>query len=171
MSAIYVCPLSRLGETVHKTGARHIVTLINQDTLVDRPESVEVGNHLFLGMHDISDPADGMVCPAEHHVDTLLDFVGRWDRESPMVIHCYAGISRSTAAAFSALCAMRPDFDEAAIAERIRQRSPEATPNMRIVQMADDILDRRGRMVEAVAGIGRGIFAYEGTVFALHLDE
>ncbi len=171
MSAIFVCPLSRLGETVDKTGARHIVTLINNETLVDRPERVEIGNHLFLSMHDICDPADGMVCPSETHVDELLDFVRRWDRETPIVIHCYAGISRSTAAAFTAYCAMRPDLNEAAIAGRIRARSPEATPNMRIVQMADDILDRQGRMVEAVASIGRGAFAYEGTVFALHLDE
>lgn len=171
MSAIYVCPLSRLEETVQKTGARHIVTLINRETLVDRPESVEVGNHLFLGMHDICDPADGMVCPAEHHVETLLDFVRRWDRETPVVVHCFAGISRSTAAAFSAFCAMRPDLDEADIARRIRERSPEATPNARIVQMADAILGREGRMVEAVERIGRGVFAYEGTVFALRLDE
>jgi predicted protein tyrosine phosphatase len=171
MTAIYVCPLSKLGATVHKTGARHIVTLINQDTLVDRPESVEVGNHLFLGMHDICDPMDGMVCPSEQHVETLLDFVGRWDRRAPVVIHCYAGISRSTAAAFTAYCVVRPDLDEAEIAQRIRARSPEATPNMRIVQMADDLLDRKGRMVEAVAGIGRGEFAYEGTVFSLRLDE
>jgi predicted protein tyrosine phosphatase len=171
MTAIYVCPLARLGETVHETGARHVVTLINQETLVDRPERVEVGNHLFLGMHDICDPADGMVCPSEQHVETLLDFLDRWDRTTAMVIHCYAGISRSTAAAFTAYCAVRPDLDEAEVAQRIRQRSPEATPNMRIVQMADDLLDRGGRMVEAVAGIGRGVFAYEGTVFALHLDE
>jgi predicted protein tyrosine phosphatase len=171
MTAIYVCPLSRLGETVNETGARHIVTLINQETLVDRPDSIEVGNHLFLGMHDICDPADGMVCPSERHVEEFLGFVNRWDRRTPVVIHCYAGISRSTAAAFSAYCAVRPDLAEAEIAMRIRTRSPEATPNTRIVQMADAILGRKGRMVEAVERIGRGISAYEGTVFALHLDE
>ena len=171
MSAIYVCPLSRLGETVHRTGARHIVTLLNRETLVDRPQSVELGNHLLLGMHDICDPADGMVCPSEEHVETFLNFVGRWDRRTPVVIHCYAGISRSTAAAFSAYCAMRPDLDEARIARLVRERSPEATPNARIVQMADAILGREGRMIEAVEKIGRGVFAYEGSVFALHLDE
>jgi predicted protein tyrosine phosphatase len=171
MSAIYVCPLSRLGETVYRTGARHIVTLLNRETPVDRPESVELGNHLLLGMHDICDPADGMVCPSEEHVETFLNFVGRWDRRTPVVIHCYAGISRSTAAAFSAYCAMRPDLDEARIARLIRERSPEATPNARIVQMADAILGREGRMIEAVEKIGRGVFAYEGTVFALRLDE
>jgi predicted protein tyrosine phosphatase len=171
MTAIYVCPLSRLGETVQKTGARHIVTLIDQNTLVDRPESIEVGNHLYLGMHDICDPADGMICPSEEHVGEFLDFVGRWDRRTPVVIHCYAGISRSTAAAFSAYCAVRPDLDEAEVAKRIRTRSAEATPNARIVRMADALLGRDGRMIEAVEQIGRGVFAYEGTIFSLRLDE
>jgi len=171
MSAIYVCPLSRLGETVAETGARHVVTLIDKGTPVSRPQSVAVDDHLFVGVHDISDPADGMICPAEEHVEAVLGFVDRWDRQAPVVIHCFAGISRSTAAAFSAYCAVRPDLDELEIAKRIRARSPEATPNARIVRMADAMLGREGRMVAAAEHIGRGIFAYEGTVFALHLDE
>ena len=171
MSAIYVCPLSRLDATVAEAGAEHVVTLISGDTPVERPTSVAADNQLFLSMHDISDPADGMVLPSREHVSELLDFVGRWEQQAPVVIHCFAGISRSTAAAFTTLCAMRPNADELEIAQRIRSRSPEATPNARIVQVADEILGRNGRMVSAVAQIGRGAFAYEGTVFALHLDE
>ncbi len=171
MSAIYVCPLSRLGETVAESGAAHIVTLINDGTQVERPESVEPDNHLFLGMHDISVPAEGMVLPSAAHVNTFLSFVRSWEREAPVVVHCFAGISRSTAAAFSAFCAMRPEVDEMEVALRIRARSPEATPNARLVEVADEILGRDGRMVRAVERIGRGAFAYEGTVFALHLDE
>ena len=77
-----------------------------------------------------------------------LAFMERWDRAAPVVVHCYAGISRSTAAAFSALCAARPDLDEEVIALRLRARSPEATPNARIVALADEILGRSGRMVQ-----------------------
>lgn len=171
MTAIYVCPLSRLSETVAQSGARHVITLINKDTPVPRPAEVEAIDHLFLGMHDICDPADGMVCPAEEHVAELLDFVRRWDQRSPIVVHCFAGISRSTAAAFSAYCAVRPDLDEEAIAGRLRSRSPEATPNGRVIGLADGLLRRDGRMVRAVQAIGRGADAYEGSVFALHLDE
>ena len=171
MSAIYVCPLSRLPETVSRSGARHVVTLINRDTPVPRSAEVDVANHLFLGMHDICEPADGMICPAEEHVDEFLRFVSRWDRQAPIVVHCYAGISRSTAAAFSGYCAIRPDLDEADIAARLRQRSPEATPNARIVAIADGILGRNGRMVRAVERIGRGADAFEGSVFALRLNE
>jgi predicted protein tyrosine phosphatase len=132
---------------------------------------VAAQNHLFLGIHDICEEMDGMVCPAEEHLHEFLGFVGRWDRRAAMVIHCYAGISRSTAAGFSAFCAIRPDLDEMDVALRLRQRSPEATPNIRIVAVADEILGRGGRMVRAMERIGRGADAAEGSVFALRLDE
>jgi predicted protein tyrosine phosphatase len=171
MSAIYVCPLSRLAETVERTGARHIVTLINSDTLVARPPPIELSNHLKIGVHDICEPADGMICPDETHIAGYFEFVRRWDRATPIVVHCFAGISRSTAAAFAAFCELRPDLDEHEIARRLRRRSPEATPNVRIVSIADAILGREGRMVQAVERIGRGAEAAEGSVFAFRLDE
>ena len=171
MSAIVVCPLSRLGETVAAYRASHIVTLVNNGTLFARPPVVEAANHLHVAIHDISEAAEGMVLPAEEHVSRYLAFMQEWNRAAPIVVHCYAGISRSTAAAFSAYCAARPDLDEVEIALRIRQRSPEATPNARIVALADEILGRSGRMVRAVEKIGRGADAFEGTVFALRLDE
>jgi predicted protein tyrosine phosphatase len=171
MSAIVVCPLSRLAETVARSGARHIVTLINDGTLVSRPPTVAEGNHLFVPIHDICEPAEGLVCPGAEHVDEFLSFIQRWDRGAPIVVHCYAGISRSTAAAFSGLCAVRPELDEGEIALRLRQRSRAATPNARFVAVADEILGRQGRMVRAVERIGRGAEAIEGSVFSLRLDE
>jgi predicted protein tyrosine phosphatase len=116
VTAIYVCPLSRLSETVAKSGARHVLTLINRDTPVERPSAVAPADHLFVGIHDICAPEDGLICPAEEHVSEVLAFVGRWDRQAPIVVHCYAGISRSTASAYSAYCALRPDLDEAEVA-------------------------------------------------------
>lgn len=171
MSAIVVCPLSRLAETVAAYNARHIVALVNRDTLFARPPVVEAANHLHVPIHDILEPAEGLICPSAEHVDTYLAFMRRWDRSAPVVVHCYAGISRSTAAAYSAFCAARPDLDEERVALRLRQLSPEATPNLRIVALADEILGRSGRMVRAVEKIGRGVEASEGTVFALRLDE
>ena len=171
MTALYVCPLSRLAETVSRSGARHVVTLITDPALVVRPAEIPAAGHLVINIHDICEPAEGMICPSEEHVSAFLDYFERWDRQAPVVVHCYAGISRSTAAAFSAYCAVRPDLDEAEIARRLRQRSPEATPNPRIVAVADEILGRQGRMLRAVERIGRGAEAMEGSVFALRLDE
>jgi predicted protein tyrosine phosphatase len=171
MSAVVVCSLSRLAETVAAYRASHIVTLINKDTLFARPPVVPVENHLHVGIHDISEPMDGMVLPMQEHVHEFLGFAERWDRAAPMVVHCFAGISRSTAAAFSIFCAARPDLDEAEIALRLRKRSPEATPNVRLIAIADEILGRSGRMVRAIETIGRGTEAMEGTTFAFRLDE
>jgi predicted protein tyrosine phosphatase len=165
MPRIHVCSLARLPETVSATGASHILTLINEQTLVVRPESVAADNHLFLGFNDIIEPADGMVPPAVAHVESLIAFVRDWDRESPLVIHCFAGVSRSTAAAFIALCALDPSLDEAELAREIRLRSPTATPNIRMVRFADEILKRDGRMVAAIEAIGRGRDTYEGVPF------
>jgi len=171
MPSIYVCPLAHLAATVETSGARHIATLINAGTNVPRPASVPAENHLFLGFNDISVEMDGMILPAEEHIARFVDFVEAWDRSAPMVVHCWAGISRSTAGAFTAICALRPDMPEETIARRIRARSPQATPNSRIVALADRYLKRDGRMVAAVEGIGRGANAFEGNVFSLRIDE
>ncbi|SEP68664.1 Predicted protein tyrosine phosphatase [Faunimonas pinastri] len=171
MSAIYVCPLGRVADLVKETGASHIVTLINRETLKDVPRAVPKENHLLLGFNDIVEAMDGMILPAEEHVRELLDFIERWDRKAPVVIHCWAGISRSTASAYIAYCALRPDLDERVVAARLRQRSPQATPNALLVAHADRLLGRDGRMIAAIESIGRGASAFEGTVFSLALDE
>ncbi len=169
MPAVYVCSLSQIAATVSSTRASHLVSLINDDTLVVRPESIPATNHLFLGINDITEPQDGMIMPGDEHVLRLLEFAKGWDRSQAMVVHCYAGISRSTAAAFITLCATRPERDEREIAKRLRAASRFATPNSRLVAIADRMLERNGRMIEAIAEIGRGEMAVEGVPFALPL--
>ena len=169
MSNIHVCPLSLIPATVRATGARSLLTLINKGTLVDRPEGIEAGRHLFVPISDIAVELDGHILPAEEHVEQILAFAREWDRAQPMVIHCYAGVSRSTAAAFITACALAPERLEADIAQALRAASPPATPNALLVEVADRMLARDGRMVAAVKAIGRGEECLEGMPFALEL--
>lgn len=164
---IHVCSLSRLHETVERTGAQHVITVINGGTVFTRPSNVDPTNHLFLGLNDIVEEIEGLVAPGAAHMSELLDFVRAWPREAPLVIHCYAGISRSTAAAYATLCALLPDRDEAELATRLRQASSTATPNARLVALADAALGRDGRMIRAIEAIGRGADAFEGEPFSL----
>jgi predicted protein tyrosine phosphatase len=127
-------------------------------------------NHLRLRLHDISFPLDGYILPEEEHVADLLQFVSDWDRGAPLVVHCFAGISRSTASAFASVCALNPHRDESSIARALRRASPTATPNIRIVSLADRLLGRGGRMVAAIETIGRGILAEEAMPFRLDLE-
>jgi predicted protein tyrosine phosphatase len=167
---IHVCSLSRLHETVEATGARHVVTLLKDVELVRRPCGIRSENHLILGMDDITGPLDGYVAPADEHVAKLIDFVRGWDRAAPLVMHCYAGISRSTAGAYVAACALNPRRDERAIARRLRLASPTATPNFRIVALGDRALGRGGRMTTAIEEIGRGAMAFEADPFRLDVE-
>jgi predicted protein tyrosine phosphatase len=167
---IHVCSLSRLRKTVEDTGARHVVSLVTDEVWVERPTAILEENHLWLRLHDISSPLDGHILPDEEHVADLLSFVRRWDRRTPLVMHCYAGISRSTASAFASVCALNPRRDEDAIAQALRRASPTATPNIRIVSLADRLLGRDGRMVAAIETIGRGVTADEADPFRLDLE-
>jgi predicted protein tyrosine phosphatase len=169
MPYLAVCSLARLHPTVTETGARRVVTLINAGTPVERPHTIHADDHLFLGMNDIAAPMDGMITPGQEHVARLIEFVRAWDRAKPLVIHCYAGVSRSTAAAFTTACALAPGRDEAEIARAIRMASPTATPNPLVVAHADRMLGREGRMVRAVEAIGRGADCFEGVPFRLML--
>ena len=167
---IHVCSLARLHDTVRETGARHVVTLIKDISLVHRPATISAENHLLLDMDDITDHIEGYVAPAEEHVGDLLRFVRAWPREAPLVVHCYAGISRSTAGAFVTACALNPQRNEVTIARALRDASPTATPNIRIVSPADRMLGRHGRMVTAIESIGPGRAAYSSEPFRLDLE-
>jgi predicted protein tyrosine phosphatase len=169
MPRLHVCSLARVTETVRATGARSLVTLINLETLVSRPAEIGPDRHLFVRMSDIVEPLDGHVLPAEEHVRKLIAFARAWDRNEPLVIHCHADVSRSTAAAFIVACALAPSRPETEIASAIRRASHTATPNRRMVAVADAMLERNGRMIAAVERIGRGSDCYEGVPFVLEL--
>jgi predicted protein tyrosine phosphatase len=167
---IHVCSLARLHDTVGETGARHIVTLLRNTDQVVRPTTVSLENHLVLSMDDIVAPMEGYEAPAQPHVERLVDFVSGWGRATPLVVHCYAGISRSTAGAFITACALNPSRDEMQIAWALRRASRTATPNARLVSIADRVLNRNGRMMHAIEAIGPGDTAYEADPFRLDLE-
>jgi len=168
---LYVCSLSKLERTVSSIDPGRLVSLVRLVPEVPSPPSLAPEHHLRLPFHDINEPRDGYVMPGEEHVERLLAFADGWDRAKPMLLHCYAGISRSTAAAYVVACALQPSRSEDEIANELRFASPTATPNSRLVAIADHVLKRQGRMSAAIAEIGRGAEAAEGTPFRLVLKD
>ncbi|MDT6940445.1 tyrosine phosphatase family protein [Brucella pseudogrignonensis] len=163
MAYIVVSPLSKLEAQIALHEPSHIVTL-SSHALPALPGEAE---RLSLLFNDITEPRDGLTMPDESHVRALLDFAMEWDRAKPLLIHCYAGVSRSTASAYIIASALDLSLDETALAEKLRELSPSATPNIRLIALADNMLRRDGRMVAAIKAIGRGQEAFEGEVFNL----
>lgn len=163
MTYIVVSPLSKLEAQIERHQPSHIVTLSSGDL----PLLSGTMKRLSLIFNDIIEPRDGLVMPQSLHVEQLLEFTSDWDKEKPLLVHCYAGISRSSAAAYIAALSLEPQLDEAQFARTLRKLSPSATPNMRLIELADKMLARKGRMVEAIRTIGRGKDAFEGNVFSL----
>jgi predicted protein tyrosine phosphatase len=167
---IHVCSLAALPEIVRMTGASHVLTVMANVDQVQRPASILEANHLKVSMDDITEPMEGYTPPSEAHVEQVLNFVRGWDRKAPLVIHCYAGVSRSTASAFAAACMLNPHRDEMEIAQKIRAASPIASPNRLIVSHADKALGRNGRMVRALEQIAPASMYVEGIAFRLDLE-
>jgi predicted protein tyrosine phosphatase len=167
---IHVCSFADLHPTVKAIGASHILTVMANVDQVQRPPSVSEANHLKISMDDITEQMDGFVAPNVSHIERVLDFVRSWDRNAPLVVHCYAGISRSTASAFAAACMLNPHRAEVLIARQIRAASPIASPNRLIVTLADKVLGRDGRMLRALDEMGPGSMTVVGRPFRIDLE-
>jgi len=134
----------------------------------DLPTLPAAGRRLDLRFNDIAAPREGLVLADAGMVADLLAFAAE---ASALAIGCYAGISRSTAAAYAVACQAMGPGREWELAEALRGLSPAATPNPRVIALADSALGREGRMVAAVAAIGRGAEAFEGPLFAWRPDD
>jgi predicted protein tyrosine phosphatase len=173
---IHVCPLAAIDAVVRHVRPGHLISLVNEEAMRElmRPETVPAHRHLRLEMNDIAEPQQGLVAPSPEHVIAMIDFAMSWDRDAPLLINCLAGVSRSTAAAFTILCALNPEADEMRIARLLRESSPTAQPNRRLVSFADTALARDGRMVRAACEIAPSAAMEPARPFAMpariHLD-
>ncbi len=146
---IHVCGLAALPTLTQELMPTHMVSLLGDDPFPATPESVVLDGHLKIQMHDISERQPGYIAPELEHLEDLLAFAERWRQAGPLVIHCYAGISRSTAAALLVLCYYNRGREREAV-HLLRQRAPHAYPNQRMIALADDLLGCDGRLQEAV---------------------
>src|SRR5262249_57462459 len=107
-ATLYVAPLRLVQPPIADACVSHLLTLINDETFIATPASIGPERHLRLAMNDICEPQPGLVLPRESHVSDLISFALAWDRKAPLLIHCWAAISRSTAAAFIPLSPLNP---------------------------------------------------------------
>lgn len=149
---IFVCSLAELPRLADRLQPTHVVSLLGDDPFPQTPASVRADCHLKLRLHDIIDPAPGFIAPGPDHMESLIAFGACWSRSGPLIIHCYAGVSRSTAAALAILVLYNRGREAQAV-RILRERAPHAYPNRRMVSLADGLLGCEGRLIAAVSAI------------------
>lgn len=154
---IVVCPLSHLPGVVATRSPERIASLLDPGWSFPEFGSVVADRHLKLALHDVHVSTEGEIAPAAKPIDDLLAFLALWQRTGPLAIHCRAGIGRSTAAAFIAMCLYNPKVSELDVARILRIASSTARPNESLVRIADVTMRRSGRMTEAIVETGRGL--------------
>jgi len=166
---IIICSLSDLPDAIDDEVPHGIITLLGPELMIPEIKGFE-GRHLRLEMNDIADPAPGQILPHDTHVDGLLAFVDSWPQDAPLIVHCWAGISRSTAAALIAQAHLHPRADERELGLALSEAAPHARPNRQLVRLADDILDRKGRLIEAAELVYKDEPIFEGvrSYYPLH---
>ena len=162
---LIVCGLAEVPAIIAARAPSHMITLLDAASMIETPAGLPPDHHLRLSVNDIAEPTEGLILPSADLVHRLLAFGRAWDARTPMIVHCWAGISRSSASAFILACDRNPGADEHLIAMRMRRAAKHAYPNRRIVALADDVLGRRGRMVDAVEAMGDYEYSGVGVPF------
>ena len=170
MPRLLVAPLSSLADALDVHAPSHLISLLSPEHMIETPTGFPVAQHLKLGINDIVDPQEGTAPPAREHIDRLLAFTRSWDAKQPLLVHCWAGISRSMASAYTILCDRLGPGREIEIARAMRQRAPHAQPNRLLVRHADDALGRGGRMLVALNSMGPAQLVGEGVTTAFPLE-
>ena len=121
---ILVCPLSQVGVMVARHKPGRVISLLDPHFTFPELGPDYEGRHLRLRFHDVHVAGYDEIAPSAEHVDQLLEFLSELDPEEDLLIHCRAGISRSTAAAFIAACYLNPEVPERDLALALRRASP-----------------------------------------------
>ncbi len=132
-------------------GVTHLLSILDPD-YPDPLDGYPPLERLVLRFHDVVKPGPTTIAPAREHVEALLAF-GRdlpGGDPSHLLVHCHAGVSRSTAAMAALLLQAHPNADEDALFRHISLIRRQAWPNSIIIGHADDLLGRDGRLVKAL---------------------
>jgi predicted protein tyrosine phosphatase len=157
---VLVCPARHVTSVLSATRVERIISLVSPGAALELLAEDGPARDV-LRFHDIDEARKGLVAPSRADVEAILQAA---QEVETLLIHCHAGISRSTAALLTVACWSQPSRSPNDIAMALRKASPQATPNRRIIGFADEILRCEGRLTAAVAAIGRGEDAYEGNV-------
>ncbi|MCB2114306.1 MAG: hypothetical protein KDD85_12275 [Parvularculaceae bacterium] len=146
---LIVSSLVGAADAYRKYEAARVISLLSEEEEAPDFDGLDSNRHLLLYV-DRESCAQTINKAARARARDIIDFVSRWDGGGDILIHCNRGVARSTAAAYIIMCMREPETAEESLAQRLRKAAPHADPCPLLVTYADEILDRDGRMADAI---------------------
>ncbi|MFZ5779424.1 MAG: tyrosine phosphatase family protein [Pseudomonadota bacterium] len=151
---VTICGIPELPQHC-SVGVSHVLSII--DTHEPRPPALDDYfdvDHELVRFDDVVAEYPGFAACTAAHIEKVLAFGERVHARpaSHVLVHCHAGVSRSTAAAAILMCQHAPGHEEEAFLRLLALRK-HGWPNTRMVEFADTLLGRDGAML-------RGLVAY-----------
>lgn len=156
-----ICGIPELGEHA-AAGVTHVLSILGP-TVPDPPGFAAFAPHrrLTLRFNDVIELRPDQIAPTRDDVERLLAF-GREVGEAPqahLLVHCRAGVSRSTAAAALILMQANPGWPASAALDAVAALRPRAWPNLLMLEIGDALLGRNGEIAAAACAIYRRVLA------------
>ena len=151
---ITICGIAELGQH-SEAGVTHVLSILDPGW----PDPEAFGDfpphrREALRFHDVIEPVPGALVPTEQDVALLLEYgreVMAAGSRAHLLIHCHAGISRSTASAALLLAQADPTRSAEDVFAEINRLRPRAWPNLLLLELGEAALGRHGEIAPAVA--------------------
>ena len=151
--SIQICSLETAREIDHST-YNGVITI--EDSLVGEPLRIDQANcpQLVLCFDDITSPKGDLVLPNKQHIQSALSFASEL-RGSSLLIHCHAGISRSSAVALAIIAKGLGTAKEKQAFKELERTNPNCAPNALVIWLTDEILERNGALYKMAKSMVR----------------
>lgn len=156
---ITVCGLEELAGHADRQ-VSHVLSILDPDQA--EPEAFGAyGEHarLELKFHDVIQETPGFIAPQPEHISKMLEFgrdlLGVSENVRHLLVHCHAGISRSTAAMTLLLAQAQPELGATDVLAQVVHIRAKAWPNLRVLALGAEQLGRKGEFIEAVGAVYR----------------
>jgi predicted protein tyrosine phosphatase len=151
---ITICGIPELSEHC-EAGVTHVLSILDPgwpdpEAFNDFPDH----RRIALRFSDVIAPVPGAIMPTERDVALLLEFGREVIAAGPgthLLIHCHAGVSRSTASAALLIAQAYPERPAEAIFAEISRLRPRAWPNLLLLEYGEAALGRPGEIAPAAA--------------------
>ena len=148
---ITICGVHELPEQEGKPWT-HVISIWDKVFLDDldcrkQVKAVAPGAALLFSFFEDVDNPENPDAPSLRDVKRILDFTSGLPAKARVLVHCRAGVSRSTATAYAILCQHTAPGMELENLIHIETLRDLVMPNRLIIRHADKILKRDGAML------------------------